>query len=87
MIIVGKSKINDKITNEPRPCKYSDVPTDRDKWVYDLNFMPIPFDLMHLKFAASSRIKAGWWNGLVWKGTRLKPDDTVIAWKRNHDFD
>lgn len=85
--MVGKSKIPDKITGEPRLAKYSDVPTDSEKWVFDLSYMPIPFDLMHLKMAEHSRVKAGWWNGLVWKGTRLKADDTVIAWKRNHDFD
>ena len=36
MIIVSKSKIPDKNTKEERLCKYSDVPTDEDKWVYDL---------------------------------------------------
>lgn len=87
VVIVSKSKILDKITNQARLCKYSDVPTDNEKWVYNLIYMPIPYDLMHVKLQNSRFIKSGWWTGKLWKGLRLKPTETVIAWKRNHDFE
>jgi hypothetical protein len=83
VIIVGKSKILDKVTGTPRSYKYSDVPTDADKWVFDLTFRPIAYDLLYLKVKGAFRIKSGWWNGDLWEGLRLKPDDTILAWKRN----
>lgn len=87
MIIVTRSKITDKITKLERPCKYSDVPTDKEKWVHDLNYMPIPYDLMFLKLKNHTKIKSGWWDGNGWKGLRLKDEDEVVAWKRNLDFE
>ena len=87
MIIVSKSKIADKVTGQLRPCKYSDVPTDSNRWVFDLNYLPIPYDLMHLKFSNGDRIKSGWWTGIKWKGLRKKKKETVIAWKMNQEHD
>ncbi len=89
MIIVSKSKIPDKNTKEERLCKYSDVPTDEDKWVYDLTYRPIPYDLMKMRFSGQDKsvVKSGWWTGIFWKGLRLKKDDKVIAWKRNLNFE
>lgn len=87
VIIVTKSKIFDKKTNQEIFCKYSDVPKDPKGWVYDLTYMPIPYDLMHVKLKDSPFVKSAWWTSKVWKGLRLKPDETVIAWKRNHEFD
>ena len=94
MIIVGKSKIVDKATKEPRLCKYSDVPTELNPttlkptgWVSDLTYMPIPYDLMHLRLKDRKLNKSGWWTGVKWKGLRLKEDEIVIAWKRNHEHD
>lgn len=87
MIIVAHSKIIDENTKTARTCKYSDVPLDVNKWACDLNYMPIPYDLMHVKVKDSPRIKSAWWNGSQWQGLRLKEDDQVIAWKRNQDFE
>lgn len=87
MIVVSKSKIADKVTGQPRPYKYSDIPTDLNKWVFDLKYLPIPYDLMHLKFKDSDRIKSGWWTGIKWKGMRMKRHEVVIAWKRNQEHD
>lgn len=87
MIIVSKSKITDKLTGLPRPYKYSDIPKDPDLWVYDLKYMPIPYDLMHVRLKNSDRVKSGWWNGIKWKGLRLKKGEKVIAWKRNQEHD
>lgn len=86
-ILVAKTKIIDKVTKERRPCKYSDVPTDQDKWVNDLKYVPIPYDLLFLRIKGSSRPKNGWWNGTEWEGLRLKPFDKVTAWKRNFTVD
>jgi len=87
IVIVSKSKIPDKITGLPRICKYSDVPKDPCEWVYNLSYMPIPYDLMQVRIKDSRYIKSAWWTGKLWKGLRLKPPEIIIAWKRNHDFE
>jgi len=86
VIIVGKSKIVDKSTTLKRVCKYSDVPTDEYKWVYNLTYRPIPYDLMYLKLEENNAVKSGWWTGITWKGLRLKKEDKIIAWKRNQEI-
>lgn len=86
-ITVGKSKIVDKNTNKERVYRYSDIPTDEYKWVYNLLYKPIPFDLLHLKLNETLKVKSGWWNGEDWEGLRLKTDEKIIAWKRNHEFE
>jgi hypothetical protein len=83
-MIVGKSKVIDKKSNEIRACRYSDIPEDENGWVHDLTHIPIAFDLMFLKLKNSPKIKSGWWDGTKWEGLRLKPEDTVTAWKRNY---
>jgi hypothetical protein len=85
-IVVGQSKIFDQKTKCERVCKYSDVPTDKEKWVHNLTYMPIPYDLMFLKIEDSFRTKSGWWNGETWKGHRVKARDKIIAWKRNYEL-
>lgn len=87
MIIAFKTKITDKNTGKERVCKYSDVPTDREKWVYDLSYYPIPYDLMYLKVKGACRIRSGWWDGKNWKGLRMKDTDEIIAWKRNYELE
>jgi hypothetical protein len=84
--IVGKSRVKDKITQKLRACRYSDIPTDEFRWVHDLSYLPIPYDLMVLKLEGRMKHKGGWWNGKTWEGRQLKPLDKVIAWKRNYDF-
>lgn len=83
MITVSKSKIKDKATGQERVCRYSDVPTNALGWVCDLNWLPIPYDLMFLRLKGLERPKSGWWSGVKWKGLRVMPEDKVIAWKRN----
>lgn len=85
MIIVGKSKLTDKYGKE-RIYKYSDIPKDLEGWVLDLQYFPIPFDLMHLKFKGKPRVKSGWWNGRRWEGPRFARE-TIVAWKRNQEHD
>lgn len=87
MIIVAKSKIKDAITGKKRAYKYSDIPTDINKWVYDLEYMPIPYDLMFLRLKENPKVKSGWWDGAIWQGLRLKDDETIIAWKRNYTIE
>lgn len=93
-IQVGLSKIQDQVTGKERVSKYSDIPkllgldiNIWDGWVYDLAYLPIPFDLMHLKVQEEPRIYSGWWTGQDWDGLRLKDEYTTYAWKRNHDHD
>ena len=87
VITVSKSKIFDKTLNKKIVCKYSNVPKDSSQWVYDLTYMPIPYDLMHVKLKDSRSIKSAWWTGKLWRGLRLGSSEIVIAWKRNHDFE
>lgn len=87
MITVGKSKVTDKRTGLERASKYSDVPTNALGWVYDLKWLPIPYDLMKLRLRGSERPKSGWWTGIRWSGLRIVKEDQVIAWKRNFDND
>lgn len=91
-ITVGKSKIIDKRTGKARAYRYSDIPTGAFgtpdyEWVIDLTYLPIPYDLMHLKIEDAVIIKSGWWTGHSWKGLHLKRQDKIIKWKRNHEHD
>ena len=81
MLVVGKSKIKDK-QDKKRLLKYSDVPTDNEGWVRDLEYRPIPFDIMQLAIKDAFRPKPGWWDGYLWEGPRLQKSDEVTAWKR-----
>ena len=81
-INVFHSKLVDKVTGLERVYKYSDVPTDKDQWVFDLRYRPIPYDLLYLKLSRNNRVISGWWTSKVWEGPRLKEADKVIAWKR-----
>ena len=85
MITVGKTKLRDKKGVE-RVYKYSDVPKDLEGWVYDLQYYPIAFDLMHLRFKGKDKVKSGWWNGRKWEGPRFARE-IITGWKRNQDHD
>ena len=82
MIFVSISKTTDKKSGLERPVRYSDIPMDKEHWITDLTYRPIPFDLLYLKIKDLLKVKAGWWNGEAWQGLRLKQEDEVIAWKR-----
>jgi len=86
VLIVAQSKIADKKTGKPRLLKYSDVPTDEHNWVLDLEYMPIPYDILFLKIKDHPKPKSGWWTGITWKGLMVKKEDEVLAWKRNQNF-
>jgi hypothetical protein len=85
-ICVGVSKITDKKTSKTRVYKYSDIPTNNG-WIDPLIFLPIPFDLMHLKVKDKPKPVSGWWNSCNWEGLRLKKEDIVEQWKRNQEYD
>jgi hypothetical protein len=91
-ITVGQSKVIDRNSGCERSYRYSDVPTGLENtpdqgWVIDTNYLPIPYDLVHLKLDSISKPKSGWWTGKSWKGLRVQGTDKVIKWKRNHDHD
>jgi hypothetical protein len=83
MITVGTSRLWDKKIKKYRKYKYSDVPADLDKWVGNLKYRPIPFDLLYLSIKNLRKPKNGWWSGERWDGRLLKDTDEVVAWKRN----
>lgn len=83
VIQVAKTKLIHPVTGKKFTCKYSDVPKDADYWVNDLSYFPINHDMMYLRIEGKPRIVSGWWDGRKWIGLRIKPDDKVIAWKRN----
>jgi hypothetical protein len=85
-IQVGLSKVKDNATQNLRVCRYSDVPT-KEGWVDTIKYLPLAFDIMHLRIKGKFRLASGWWNGQNWEGLRLRKDDRITAWKRNFDCD
>lgn len=90
-IQVGLTKIVDAKNGKERPYKYSDIPKeiaiDLTGWVFNLKYLPIPFDLLHLKVKGKDKPTSGWWTGQDWDGLRLKSSEKVVQWKRNHEYD
>ncbi len=63
---------------------YRHVKSDWLGWVNVKEWLPYPFDLVHLKLGDKS--KTGWYTGAKWDGYKLKPEDHVEAWKyKNED--
>ena len=85
-ITIGLNKKACPSTNTSRAYRYSDIQT-KDGWVDVSKFLPIPYDLMHLKLLKAIKTKSGWWTGKSWKGLHLKKEDKVTMWKRNQDFE
>lgn len=63
--------------------KYTDAKIDEDGWTDPSLWLPLPFDLCWLKL--QDRTRTGWWTGKVWEGLRVKPEDTVVYWKKCHE--
>lgn len=85
-MIIGKCKITDANTGQPRTCRYSDIGTIINGWVDAKAHLPIAFDLLHLRLESAPRPKSGWWTGFAWDGLRLAASDKVTHWKRqDHD--
>ena len=82
-IQVGSSKIIDKKSGKPVPCRYSDVPTDINGWVWDLKYIPIHFDMVNVKIKDKPRPVSAWFDGKNWIGLRLRPGNVIVGWKRN----
>jgi hypothetical protein len=80
-VLIGISKVLDPHSGLTRLAKYSDLPTNVT-WVTLEAFVPIYYDLVDLKILGYHKHKTGWYNGKAWSGLRLKPTDTVVAWKR-----
>lgn len=64
-------------------AEYKDVKFDVDGWACAKQYMPLDFDLCHLKL--KDRVRAGWASGNAWEGLKLKASDEVLQWKRNTD--
>jgi len=60
--------------------KYTDADTDIDGWTDPMLWLPIPYDLCWLKTANKTR--TGWWTGKIWDGLRLRPEESVLFWKK-----
>lgn len=67
--------------------KYSIIHKSKilDGWVKSEEFLPIPFDLVHIKPSFTESSKVGWWDGKYWMGIRIKPNETFKFWKRVTD--
>lgn len=69
------------------PVFYSylkDVIYDIDGWADAKKFLPEDFDLVYMRLKRKRKIP-GWINGLSWHGSRLRPNDEVLFWKRKEE--
>ena len=59
------------------PISIRDIPKeiaiDPQGWVFNLKYLPIPFDLLHLSVKGKDKPVSGWWTGQDWDGLNLKP--------------
>jgi len=70
---IGKKKIG-----------YSHVLCNIDGWVDAKEFMPIDFDLCHLKIK-DKKVCPGWAQGSFWCGANVTKEDIVLFWKKITD--
>lgn len=71
---------------------YGNVPVDKDGWVTDLKYRPLPFDLILLKMKkffpeVVEKIQRGWWTKENWDGYKFDPAYAVLAWKKENHFE
>ncbi len=74
-----------KTANRETFVKYIDVPLDKDGYADASKYLPVEYDLMFLKIDGKS-VRSGWWNGNRWDGLNVNPDDNVLYWKRNMEY-
>lgn len=70
-----KSKNGSKL-----PYTYRHVKPKPNGWIDPEEWMPFPYDLVHVKLQDS--IKPAWFTGSKWDGYRLSMGDKVTEWKR-----
>jgi hypothetical protein len=85
-IQVDLNRIKDAKTGKERVYKYSDIPK-KNGWADAEVFLPIPFDLMHVKEKSRPKELPAWWNGQNWVIPRLRCEYTVTQWKREFEHD
>lgn len=83
LVQVGSTRIVDKKSGKLVPCRYSDVPTDLDGWVWDLKYIPIHFDIVTVQVKDKRKAVSAWFDGKHWIGLRLRAGNEIIGWKRN----
>jgi len=89
-ITIGETTYPHPKTNKSVAYKYADIPKsaiDKNGWVFDSNYLPIPYDILELKIKGYRKPIAGWWNGLKWEGLRLRKHHQITEWKRNLQHD
>jgi hypothetical protein len=68
--------------------RYADLKTDIGGWVDAAAYVPMPYDVLHLKVKREGELLKdslpGWWSGGGWGGRKLKPNDEILYWKRQH---
>lgn len=80
-VVIGITKLYDRITKKKRAYKYSDIQKKID-WVNNPKYFPYPYDLMYLKVKGLIKEIPGWWTGEKWDGMRIKKEYKIIEWKR-----
>lgn len=61
---------------------YSDVKYQKGHWADPKYYLPLDYDLLHLKIEGKEELLPGWCIGSRWEGYRLKPEDKILAWKK-----
>ncbi len=83
MIKVGHDNIFDEKKQKTRKVSYSDIQYDGERWANASEFLPYDFDMVYLNVQGSKKNKPGWINGEKWDGLNIKPEDTILRWKRH----
>lgn len=60
-----------------------DLKKDYDDWVDAQMYLPISYDLVHMKM--ERKTVPGWWNGIHWEGLRMLSEDKVLFWKKRKE--
>ncbi len=70
----------DPKTNKRKILSYCMIKTDTEGWVDAKEYLPVNFDLVHMK--VGTKVLSGWIAGNKWDGLRLLPNMKVEYWRR-----
>jgi hypothetical protein len=79
---VGISTYINKLGNKIA-YTYRHISQDEEGWTDPKDWLPFPFDLVHLKLKDKELHKMGWYTGGRWDGRKVEPEDEVVLWKRS----
>lgn len=86
MLKVGISKIGEgKGKTKNKFLDYASIPYDKDGYADAMKYCPSNYDLLQM-VTDGGRIRMGWWTGNEYYSRKLKPEESVIAWKKAREF-